>query len=914
MLVDDRVIIIKEAEERYRQRRKEREATERKIRERTPLDELDTRERVSKRRARLGACGIQTLDEHVYERTLGGSDLMPVSYLELGLLAARAVARVWIRDQQSRTLGYGTGFLVSPRLFLTNHHVLPDKRDAATSVLQFNYQYPLRSNTLASVPFSIDLDAFFVTEADLDYTLVAVEPRPGVRAFGWLPLIEEEGKVVLGEYVSVIQHPQGEPKQVALRENQLIDVLPQFLHYRTDTEPGSSGSPVFNDQWEVVALHHSGVPQRDANGNVTGWVANEGVRISQIVKHLKTLTLPAAQNALRKELLDLAPVIPEPSSGVVASPVEDDPASPRMRDDGTAVWSFPLSVSVRLGAGTEPRAESVSPIPAPGSWPGRDGNGQGRSAPSRPGRRLEGLSFAEVLDRLGLLTHPRIESRAREMDRAIESESLSVIETLTDDEMDQLLPAADVFIAQLARRLASDEAGVLEVVRGLSDDTLTSEELLRGMESLQERLTEEGLERLESLERIAPRRQGPPESFTFPRMSPGEIDINLFDDKYEPGADALGYAFGFLLANLRTGGRKDRFRSHTKAESKGLFRYPLHWPDAGRPLDVALFSDFGCGRYHSLYVSKYLVEDRLPYAIHLGDVYYAGTKGEFKSHLSDPFAGLLDKSRLFLLSGNHEMYSGGKHYFRYIDEKRREHSIQEQEGSYFALFSEEHRVQIVGVDLAYFAKGLTRGQGHLPEASNAEGGELKRWLRERLDEGAAKKWTNVLLTSYEPYDFRDGDLRTFLTEELGPESSKVHLWFWGNTHYCGVFGREPQAPNGAPFPLSFVGSCIGHGGFPYKKVSAAQSHSGGRAARLLARGGLEERTRFPELDAAGNAIPYDADYVNDRGNNGFCVMRLHPGGRIELIYRDWMDQERARFTLTPQAAGGPLDLAGQFVP
>ena len=79
----------------------------------------------------------------------------------------------------------------------------------------------------------------------------------------------------------------------------MIDALEQFLHYRTDTAPGSSGSPVFNDQWEVVALHHSGVPQRDEQGRILAtdgsvwepemgehridWKANEGVRISQIV-------------------------------------------------------------------------------------------------------------------------------------------------------------------------------------------------------------------------------------------------------------------------------------------------------------------------------------------------------------------------------------------------------------------------------------------------------------------------------------------------------------------------------------------------------------------------------------------------------------------------------------------------------
>ena len=41
-----------------------------------------------------------------------------------------------------------------------------------------------------------------------------------------------------------------------------------FLYYRTDTEPGSSGSPCFNDPWELVALHHSGVPDLDREGHI----------------------------------------------------------------------------------------------------------------------------------------------------------------------------------------------------------------------------------------------------------------------------------------------------------------------------------------------------------------------------------------------------------------------------------------------------------------------------------------------------------------------------------------------------------------------------------------------------------------------------------------------------------------------
>lgn len=94
-----------------------------------------------------------------------------------------------------------------------------------------------------------------------------------------LHLISEKGKILEGEYVSIIQHPNGGPKAVTVRENKVSSIFDDFVHYLTDTEPGSSGSPVFNDQWVVVALHHSGVPDPNKKN---AWIANEGIRISSI--------------------------------------------------------------------------------------------------------------------------------------------------------------------------------------------------------------------------------------------------------------------------------------------------------------------------------------------------------------------------------------------------------------------------------------------------------------------------------------------------------------------------------------------------------------------------------------------------------------------------------------------------------
>ena len=97
------------------------------------------------------------------------------------------------------------------------------------------------------------------------------------------------------------------------------------MHYETDTAPGSSGSPVFNDQWEVVALHHSGVPRKDEQGRLLtregglwtpemgehriDWVANEGARISRVVRHVKRQRLSSdAQRRLRTSIFETAPV------------------------------------------------------------------------------------------------------------------------------------------------------------------------------------------------------------------------------------------------------------------------------------------------------------------------------------------------------------------------------------------------------------------------------------------------------------------------------------------------------------------------------------------------------------------------------------------------------------------------------
>jgi len=243
-----------------------------------------------------------------YERIIQGNELQDVNYLARGSRAARAIGRVWMREGNGRLEGYGTGFLISGSVLITNNHVLPSEAAAARSEVEFEYERDEWGRELPGVKFSLDPGALFHTHPGLDFSVVAVAPRASnadrkLTEFGHLPLIGGTGKAAEGEWLTIIQHPGGELKQLCARENQLLKKAADVIWYSTDTQGGSSGSPVFNNDWLVVAVHHSGVPEikngrwqtidgqdyderRHREADIK-WVANEGIRVSRIVETLR---------------------------------------------------------------------------------------------------------------------------------------------------------------------------------------------------------------------------------------------------------------------------------------------------------------------------------------------------------------------------------------------------------------------------------------------------------------------------------------------------------------------------------------------------------------------------------------------------------------------------------------------------
>lgn len=292
-------------------------------------------------------------------------DFLPISFMPVGRAASRCVARVAFRNGSAQ----GTGFMVSPRLFLTNQHVVSSAAAARNFFLEFDNELDSAKRPLTMTRFEIDA-TFFLSdpENDLDFALMAVGARVNgprqLADFGFLPLLDTPDKHIKGVFVNVIQHPSGRPKEVVVRENRIVERTANTLIYGSDTLPGSSGSPVLNDEWEVVALHHFGSPFRARVDNpaiAQDFAGNEGIRISSIVQHLRAelASLSATNAALLRQALN--PTSRQPSlvlsftgrEDVVVPPPQPpqlplQPA-PVVGADGTVSVTLPLVVAFRLG-------------------------------------------------------------------------------------------------------------------------------------------------------------------------------------------------------------------------------------------------------------------------------------------------------------------------------------------------------------------------------------------------------------------------------------------------------------------------------------------------------------------------------------------------------------------------------------
>jgi len=237
------------------------------------------------------------------------------------------VCRVEVSSDRGRS--YGTGFLLGPDFVMTNYHVVQpviEKQPGATAdkvLLRFDYKrsadgeelnpgkvFHLDSDWLvdSSPPSPIDFEpepkSGLPESQHLDYALLRVadapgnnpvgtRPEPDAKPRGWLTISTHAESFPRDSALFIVQHPAGEPMQLALDTQAIIKVNGNTtrVQYRTNTLPGSSGSPCFNKDWELVALHHSGDPQFSSLHHAE---FNEGIPLAAIAALMTSRNLHTA--------------------------------------------------------------------------------------------------------------------------------------------------------------------------------------------------------------------------------------------------------------------------------------------------------------------------------------------------------------------------------------------------------------------------------------------------------------------------------------------------------------------------------------------------------------------------------------------------------------------------------------------
>ena len=241
---------------------------------------------------------IQSRDESV-----------PISLIERAVALSRNVGRIVVGGRM-----FGTGFLVSPAIVVTCHHLVPDGVAASSAGIEFDY----RDDGSGAFPQ--------VTQVAFDPTRVLADPQLDCAILGLAspladrPAVLFSTEIVIGQAPTIIHHPHGGPMRIAFRDGRILSVSDVVIRHTTSTLPGSGGAPLFDEGLRLLGVHHA---SRMVQGVATAGgpidFLNEAISIDAIVRLMRASGL-----LWLKDVVDQLPSTPirivQPSSPVVPLP------------------------------------------------------------------------------------------------------------------------------------------------------------------------------------------------------------------------------------------------------------------------------------------------------------------------------------------------------------------------------------------------------------------------------------------------------------------------------------------------------------------------------------------------------------------------------------------------------------------
>ena len=283
---------------------------------------------------------------------------------------------------------------------------------------------------------------------------------------------------------------------------------------------------------------------------------------------------------------------------------------------------------------------------------------------------------------------------------------------------------------------------------------------------------------------------------------------------------------------------------------------PFDWAVPGAPtavpdrMRIALLGDWGTGLYGAPSCAESIAKDgQYDMVLHLGDVYYSGTDSE----VDDRFIALWPKVSKALnraLNGNHEMYTGGRAYFKAIS------SLFGQTSSYFAL--ENNHWILACLDTAYKDHDLYGGQA--------------AWVAELAARSPDKKL--LLFSHHQPFSLLDKQ-GPELIKKLSTlfESKRIYGWYWGHEHHCILY--KPHALFG------LRGRCVGHGGFPYFREMKVLGSDAPKTPEWKT---LQSKNLVPSARILDGENSYIDDNPSDYGPNGYVTLEFDREELFEIVH------------------------------
>lgn len=218
-------------------------------------------------------------DPDGFEKLFGSEWPVPIETYRQGIAAAQSVAHLLLRAQ----VPIGTGFVVDGatlhpdlagrRALLTNEHVIPtpDRADGAPADA-----ITVRFDAHDTAPIDDLRPVFWSDRDDLD-VCVLVSDALDAADLPTLTPTDRLPALMPGAHVYIVGHPGGRSLCLSIRGNDLVDHDGVRIHYRAPTEKGSSGSPVFDETWQLVGIHHYGSSRLPRLHGETGtYGGNEG--------------------------------------------------------------------------------------------------------------------------------------------------------------------------------------------------------------------------------------------------------------------------------------------------------------------------------------------------------------------------------------------------------------------------------------------------------------------------------------------------------------------------------------------------------------------------------------------------------------------------------------------------------------